>query len=115
MLLKKFVDFSISFIYFISEMKNLENQIASLLTAYDEKQSSKKSYNRYALGLYLNQLENIMLDIKLGATARAAIVAGFNGRLVDFILRGLGMSVSTKEEQMGSGIYKPVSSNHPEA
>ena len=93
----------------------MKNQIVSLLTAYDEKQSSKKSYNRHALGIYLNQLENVMLDIELGAEPRAAIVAGFNGRLLDFILRGLGMPVSTKEEQIGSGIYAPVSPNHPEA
>jgi hypothetical protein len=93
----------------------MKNQIVSLLTAYDEKQSSKKSYNRYALGIYLNQLDNVILDIELGADPRAAIVAGFNGRLLDFILRGLGMAVSSKEEQMGSGIYAPVSANHPEA
>ena len=93
----------------------MKNQIVSLLTAYDEKQSSKKSYNRYALGIYLNQLDNVILDIELGADPRAAIVAGFNGRLLDFILRGLGMAGSSKEEQMGSGIYAPVSANHPEA
>jgi len=96
-------------------MQNLKNQITSLLIAYDQKQSSKKSYNRYALGIYLNQWENIALDIRLGAEPRAAIVAGFNGRLLDFILCGLGMPVSTKEEQIGSGIYTPVSPNHPEA
>jgi len=115
MLWKKFVAFFISFIYFGSAMQNLKNQITSLLIAYDQKQSSKKSYNRYALGIYLNQWENIALDIRLGAEPRAAIVAGFNGRLLDFILCGLGMPVSTKEEQIGSGIYTPVSPNHPEA
>jgi hypothetical protein len=93
----------------------MKNQIVSLLTAYDKKQSSKKSYNNYALGIYLNQLDNVILDIELGADARAAIVAGFNGRLLDFVLRGLGIAISTEQEQIGSGIYRPVSANHPEA
>jgi hypothetical protein len=94
---------------------NLRDKLISLLTQFDEKQSKKRFYNRNALAIYFEQLDRIVLDIELGAEPRAAIVAGFNGYLCDFILKNCGFAVTSKEEKIGSGIYRPVSKNHPDA
>jgi len=92
----------------------LKDKISSLVVQFDQKQFGKPHHNRYALGIYLQQLDNIILDIELGAETRAALVAGYNGRLVDYVLNGLGFPVTTREEKIGSGIYQPISKNHPE-
>jgi hypothetical protein len=78
------------------------------VSKYDEKQSKKKSYNRNALGIYIQRIEEIMLDLNKGADLRAAVVAGFTGRLADTCLRELNLSITTDEEQRGTGIYNSV-------
>jgi hypothetical protein len=94
---------------------NTRDKLISLLTQWDSKQASRKHHNPHALGIYFQQADRVILDIDLGADTRAALVAGFSGRMLDFILRGFGFQISSVAEQRGSGIYRPVSSNHPDA
>ena len=93
---------------------NTKDKLVSLLTQWDMRQARRKHHNPYALGIYLQQADRVIIDIDLGASERAAIVAGFNGPMLDFILRGLEFPISTIEEQRGSGIYQPISKNHPD-
>ena len=79
-----------------------QNQIHAALThaltLYDQKEAKKKGYNRYALGIYFQRLEEIMADIERGADPRQAIVAGFDGRLADACCRAIGATITTKKE-----------------
>lgn len=93
---------------------NTKDKLISLLTQWDERQSKRKHHNPHALGIYFQQADRVALDIALGAPERAAIVAGFHGPMLDFILRGFGFPVSTRDEQLGSGIYRPISQGHPD-
>lgn len=78
------------------------------VTAYDRKQSSKRGYNQYALGIYFQRIDEVCADIERGADVRAAIVAGFTGRLADHCLRALSLPITTNSEAFGSGIYQPA-------
>ena len=97
-----------------NELAAIKFRLVSALTQWDEKESKKKFYNWNALGIYMQRADDIILDIQMGADVRAAIVAGLTGRIVDFVLKKLALPITTKEEQMGSGIYKPVSKEHPQ-
>lgn len=96
-----------------ADLNSIEYQLRHLITTWDMRMAKYKHYNTYALGLYMQQVDNIVLDIKLGADTRAAIVAGLNGPMLDHVLRGMKLLKSTDKEQMGSGIYEPVSKDHP--
>lgn len=89
-------------------MMTLPDRLFSAVVEWDRRQERRPGHNRHALGIYCQMLENVNADIARGAEPRAAIVAGFNGRMLDFVLRRLDMATSTKDEQKGSGIYKPV-------
>lgn len=80
------------------------------VTAYDRKESTKRGYNRNALGIYFNRIDDICADIDAGADPRQAIVAGLSGRLVDHCLRALGLGVASDAEAKGAGAwhYQPV-------
>lgn len=99
----------------------IDAKIREAIHAYDAKEhdkhiaNRKHHYNYHALPLYLAQADNVILDIQLGAPVRAAIIAGFNGRLCDAILRNLKIQTTIVTERRGSGIYQPISKNHPEA
>lgn len=67
-------------------------------TAYDRKESSKKGYNHYALAIYLGRIQDIEKDIAAGEPLRAALLAGFTGRLLDCLLVAVGEPKFTKEE-----------------
>jgi hypothetical protein len=97
-----------------SKLFPMKNKLISLVTQWDIKRKKSKTYNPYALGIYFGQLDKVLLDIELGADPRAAIVAGFNDRLRDFLLKNLGFALPTPEEIAKSGIYRPVSKNHPD-
>lgn len=76
--------------------------LSALKTAalhYDVKREKKRDYNRYALAQYLQRLDQCAECVKSGATWRAALIAGFNDRLLDFlIVKGLKEEKPTKEE-----------------
>ena len=92
----------------IVSLMNTKQILISALTQYDQKEKKKRNYNIYALGIYFERVDDVMLDIEKGADIRAAVVAGFTGRLADHCLRALKLPITTREEQFGSGIYTPV-------
>lgn len=70
-------------------------------TDYDRKESRKKGYNHYALAIYLGRIGDIEEEIAQGVALRAALLAGFTGRLLDCLLVAIGESKFTKEEMQG--------------
>lgn len=79
-------------------------------TMYDVKQSTKRGYNRYAIGQYLNRIDEVLADIDAGATPRQALIAGFSDRLLDHLLRAIGEPKFTREEISRQHIvYVPAS------
>jgi len=89
---------------------NLKDTLIHAVTAYDRKQSTRRGYNPYALGQYFQRIDEVCLDIEAGAEPRAALMAGFNDRLLDVLLKAAGLPVSTRPEldAKGGWHYQPV-------
>ncbi len=85
-----------------------KDKLIHALTAYDQKQSTKRGYNPYALGQYFQRIDEIIADIDAGADPRQAITAGFSGRLADAALRAIGLTATTDQENKGGYTYTPV-------
>ena len=60
---------------------NLQSQLDHYLTQWDIKQSTKRGYNPFALGIYLERAEDLAKDVAQGATISAAIDVHFNDRI----------------------------------
>ena len=92
------------------ELAKLRFQLITAVTDYDRKESTKPSYNIYALPQYFARVDDILSDIEAGADLRTSIFSGFVGTLRNFVLRKLKMSGSTTEEARGddSLYYKPI-------
>ena len=88
-----------------------KDKLISALTQYDARQAKRKGHNPYALGIYFQRVDDVMRDIESGADIRAAVVAGFTGRLADTCLRALDLPITTDAEQRGGYCYTPVKSN----
>jgi hypothetical protein len=97
------------------ELAKLRFNLVSAVTDYDRKQSTKSSYNMYALPQYLERVSEIMDDIAAGADSRSAISAGFTGTLLSAVMRKLKMNSPTREEIQGIGsvVYTPVAKRNP--
>jgi hypothetical protein len=76
----------------------IHSALVHAVTEYDRKESTKKYYNHYALGQYLIRIEQVEEDIASGTAVRAALLAGFNGRLLDHVLKAVGEPKFTTEE-----------------
>ena len=76
-------------------------KIVTVLINYDGKESKKKYYNRHALPLMLQALDNFEDDLKSGLTLRQTIVANYNGRLCAAILKALNLGEYTREDARG--------------
>jgi hypothetical protein len=89
---------------------NLEQILSHAVTEYDRKQSTKRGYNPYALGIYFERVEEVLKDIAAGASPREAVIAGFNDRLRDHILRAMCQPNAPKDVPCGNRpwYYKPV-------
>lgn len=75
-------------------------------TAYDRKEEKKLGYNHYALAQYLMRIDDVEADIAAGTSTRAALLAAFNGRLLDAMLKAVGEPKFTREEmQNQSYVY----------
>lgn len=94
-------------------MLDLNTQLVHTLTEYDRKQSNKASYNRYALGQYMQRVHEVMADIKRGADPAAAIEAGFNGPIVGKLLKAANLTPSGKDKR--GWAYTPVTPEPDEA
>jgi hypothetical protein len=63
---------------------------------------SRRGYhNRYALGQYLLRVDEIAADVRAGSSPRAAILAGFSGRLADACLKAIGEPKASDAEARG--------------
>jgi len=60
---------------------DLHAQLDHYLTQWDIKQSTKRGYNPFALGIYLRQAERIAEAVNQGATISAAIDVHFCDRI----------------------------------
>lgn len=85
-----------------------KDKLIHALTQYDVKQSKKRGYNPYALGIYFQRIDEVCADVERGADIRKAINAGFSGRLADCALRALGLPITTEAESISSPFYNPV-------
>lgn len=83
-----------------NEAEAIHFRLVHAVTEYDRKQSTKKSYNRYALGMYLQAVQSVesWLGEDSRHTLRQAIVRYFNGRLMDACLAAIGEPKGTLQE-----------------
>lgn len=94
---------------------NLYHALVHAATEYDRKEAAKAGQSIYArgshfyIGHYLRRIEDVEIDIAQGATIRDALLAGFNGRLLDKLLKAAGEPKATKEEKKGRYVYRPAS------
>ncbi len=90
---------------------NIKQTLVSAVLAYDNKQSKRSGFNRFALPQYLARIDEVCDDIQQGANIREAITAAFTGRLLDVCLKAVGLSKSTDQEARGTGtwFYTPAS------
>lgn len=84
---------------------DIHAKLVMAVTEYDRKESTKRHYNAYALGQYLGRIQEIDADIAAGANVRAAICAGFTGRLLAVCLKAIGEPKPTDEELRGKSLY----------
>ncbi len=94
----------------------LHDKLLAAIMEYDRKEATKRGYNSFALGIYIERLHDVDADIAAGANVREAIVAGFCGRLLTRLLKAAGEATDTREDQMskGSWCYVPASQRHCE-
>lgn len=71
------------------------------LTSYDRKQTTKKYYNRYALGQYFAKFEDISERMENGMTLREALRSCYGEGVLKAALKAVGESPATKEELRG--------------
>ncbi len=97
-------------------MTDLDRILSAAVTRYDRLEAAKAArakrgyHNRYALGQYLLRVDDIVADVAAGATPRAAIIAGMDGRLRAACLKAIGEPVTiTPAEESGGLFYVPAS------
>jgi len=64
------------------------------LTEYDRKQSKKSCYNRYALGIYLRNLQQVADDVEAGASIARALYDNFNDRVLSACEKAVGLPLT---------------------
>jgi hypothetical protein len=60
---------------------NLHSRLDHYLTQWDIKQSTKRGYNPFALGIYLERAERVAADVANGSTVSDAIDVHFCDRI----------------------------------
>ncbi len=66
-------------------------RLVNILTDYDRRQSSKRGYNRYALGHYLRGVSEVAEAMQAGKPLAEALKAAFCGSLLRHVARKLGV------------------------
>ena len=61
------------------------------VTRYDMAQSTKRHYNHYALAIYLQRADEVMVEVAKGKPLRDAIIDGFTDRLRAYELKAMGL------------------------
>lgn len=88
---------------------DIKSTLIHAVTEFDRKSSTKRGYNPYALGIYMQRVDEVCADIERGASPRKALCAGFNDRLLDHCLKAIGEKPFTREELGTEWAYQPVS------
>lgn len=83
--------------------EEIKNKLIAAATEYARKQAKKKGYNPYALGIYLNRIEEIISDIENGAGVQDALGAGFSGTLLNHLAKAVQVSAA----ESGKYFYEP--------
>jgi len=76
-------------------------EIVHALTAYDIRQSKKRFYNPYALGLYMQALERADELVAEGKSMRYALVKSFTGPLLRAVGKAVGITFTKDEINYG--------------
>lgn len=72
-----------------TEIATMKQKLVNALTDYDRKQSTRRGYNPYALALYFEALDDVMMAVKSGRDIRKALANSFNDRVLDACLRAI--------------------------
>lgn len=81
-----------------NDLAVIRQRLIQVVTTYDRKESRKKHYNRFALGLYFQAVDRTLQDsVKYGM--RGAILKNFLGRLRDCVLVEFGDEKQSKLEK----------------
>lgn len=83
---------------------NIHHTLVHAVTEYDRKESTKRYYNIHALAIYIGRVNDVEADIESGVPLRAALLRGFNGRLLDAVLKAVGEPRFTKDEMLNQSI-----------
>lgn len=90
----------------------IREKLVHAVTAWDIKQSTKRFYNPYGLGIMLERVDEVAtwIEAEGEGKTREAILAGFNDRLLDHVLRFVGLPTATISEHQGGQLtYTPKS------
>ena len=71
---------------------SIRSALIHAATQYDIKEARKKYHNIYALAQYSERIDEILEDIEAGIPPRDALSAGFEGRLLNALLKAVGES-----------------------
>lgn len=74
-------------------------KLSTALIEYDKKESRKKSYNRFAMGIYIQALHEVDEMLDNGIDLRDAILECFNGRLLDYLLKSVDLPLASQVER----------------
>jgi hypothetical protein len=91
-----------------NRINRIRHQMVHAIMIYDQQQSKKHGFNRYALPQYLARVQMVMDNIIAGADVREAIMAGFLGRLLSRILKAVGEGDFKAEELPNTMCYTPA-------
>jgi len=84
-----------------SPAESISLTLGRALTRYDAKQQGKRSYNPYALNLYLEAAERVEEAVNAGTPLRKALTDNFNDRLLDVVLKAMGQEKASLNEIRG--------------
>ena len=78
---------------------DLRDTLTHAVTAFDKRSSrGRRRPNVYALGHYLHGVDRVVEAVHGGASPREAVIANFNDRLRDAVLRSLDEPSTTPGE-----------------
>lgn len=66
-------------------------KLETALIKYDRRQSRSKSYNRYALGIYLKVFQEVIEKVDSGFSLARALYDSYNGRLLTTLEKSVGL------------------------
>ena len=75
------------------------SRLVHALTEWDIRQSKTKHYNRWALGQYFQALDNVKEAMAQGANLADALMKGFNGALLRYLAKKVGLNVEYSKYQ----------------